>query len=121
MKRRSSYTIQSVNVSNYFSELRADVVGAYYGFYFLEVANYYARERNDERELLKLLYQTMRALTNPHLPNQLIRYIFELKVLTINGHVTAGVPVCTVWRPDEAGSVQRGEAADLCVMNVTEK
>lgn len=40
---RSSYTIQSVNVSNYFSELRADVVGAYYGFYFLEVANYYAR------------------------------------------------------------------------------
>ena len=82
---RSSYTIQSVNVSNYFSELRADVVGAYYGFYFLEVANYYARERNDERELLKLLYQTMRALTNPHLPNQLIRYIFELKVLTING------------------------------------
>ena len=37
---RSSYTIQSVNVSNYFSELRADVVGAYYGFYFLEVANY---------------------------------------------------------------------------------
>ena len=22
---------------------------------------------------------------------------------------TAGVPVCTVWRPDEAGSVQRGE------------
>ena len=82
---RSSYTIQSVNVSNYFSELREDVVGAYYGFYFLEVANYYARERNDERELLKLLYQTMRALTNPHLPNQLIRYIFELKVLTING------------------------------------
>ena len=54
-------------------------------FNFLEVANYYARERNDERELLKLLYQTMRALTNPHLPNQLIRYIFELKVLTING------------------------------------
>ena len=82
---RSSYTIQSVNVTNYFSELREDVVGAYYGFYFLEIANYYAKEYNDERELLKLLYQTMRALTNPHIPNQLIRYIFELKALTING------------------------------------
>ncbi len=82
---RSSYTIQSVNVTNYFSELREDVIGAYYGFYFLEIANYYAKEYSDERELLKLLYQTMRALTNPHIPNQLIRSIFELKALTING------------------------------------
>ena len=62
---RSSYTIQSAKVINYFSELREDVLGAYYGFYFLEVANYYAREFNDELEMLKLLYQTMRALTNP--------------------------------------------------------
>ena len=60
---RSSYTIQSAKVINYFSELREDVLGAYYGFYFLEVANYYAREFNDELEMLKLLYQTMRALT----------------------------------------------------------
>ena len=51
---RSSYTIQSAKVINYFSELREDVLGAYYGFYFLEVANYYAREFNDELEMLKL-------------------------------------------------------------------
>ena len=70
---------------NYFSEVRDDVLGAYYGFYFLEVANYYAREFNDELEMLKLLYQTMRALTNPHIPDALIRCIYELKILTING------------------------------------
>ena len=106
---RSSYTIQSVNVSNYFSELRADVVGAYYGFYFLEVANYYARERNDERELLKLLYQTMRALTNPHLSESVDPLHFRVESADDQWTGTAGVPVCTVWRPDEAGSVQRGE------------
>ena len=82
---RSSYTIQSAKVINDFSELREDVLGAYYGFYFLEIANYYAREFNDELEMLKLLYQTMRALTNPHIPNALIRCIYELKILTING------------------------------------
>lgn len=82
---RSSYTIQSANITNYFAELREDIVGAYYGFYFLEVADYYAKESNDEREMLKLLYQTMRALLNPHIPNRLIRYIFELKTLTVNG------------------------------------
>lgn len=82
---RSSYTIQSAKISNYFAELREDVTGAYYGFYFLEFADYYTKEFNDEREMLRLLYQTMRALINPHIPDRLIRYIFELKALTVNG------------------------------------
>ena len=82
---RSSYTIQSVNVSNYFAELRNDVFGAYYGFYFLEFVNFCAKENNDEREMLRLLYQTLRALTNEHIPDRLIRYIFELKLYCIMG------------------------------------
>lgn len=61
------------------------MIGAYYGFYFLEFANYYTKEQNDEREMLKLLYQTMKALTSPHIPNLLIRRIFELKAFCING------------------------------------
>lgn len=76
---RSSHTIQSVKITNYFSELREDMIGAYYGFYFLEFANYYTKEQNDEREMLKLLYQTMKALTSPHIPNLLIRRILNSK------------------------------------------
>lgn len=82
---RSSYTIRSANISNYFAELREDIVGAYYGFYFLEFAGFYTKEANDEREMLKLLYQTMKALVNKRIPNRLIRYIFELRALCING------------------------------------
>lgn len=82
---RTSYTIQSANITNYFSNLRSDMIGAYYGFYFLEFANYYTKEFNDEREMLKLLYQTLKALSNPHIPNKLIRYIFELRAYCING------------------------------------
>ena len=82
---RSSYTVKSAKISNYFAELRENMVGAYYGFYFLEFANFYAKEANDVREMLKLLYQSMRALTNEKIPNRLVRYIFELRALCING------------------------------------
>ena len=32
---RSSHTIQSVKITNYLSELREDMIGAYYCYYFL--------------------------------------------------------------------------------------
>lgn len=82
---RTSYTLVSASISNFFSELRMDMEGAYYGFYFMDLAAYYAREGNDETQLLKLLYQTLRALHNPHIPNRLIRYIYEIKAVTVNG------------------------------------
>ncbi|MCQ2507941.1 MAG: DNA repair protein RecO [Dorea sp.] len=82
---RTTYTLASASISNYFPELRMDIEGAYYGMYFMELAAYYAKEATDETECLKLLYQTLRALTNPKIPNRLIRVIFELKLVTING------------------------------------
>lgn len=82
---RNSYTIQSAAVSNYFMELRENVEAAYYGFYFMEFANYYTRENNDETQMLKLVYQTMRALSGGRIPYRLIRYIYELKAAAVNG------------------------------------
>ncbi len=88
---KSSYHILEANISNYFAGLREDFEGAYYGMYFLEIADYYAHENNDERELLKLMYQSLRALTVPNLSNQLIRYIFEIKAMVVNGEFP-GIP-----------------------------
>ncbi len=82
---RSSFNLMQAKVLNYFSELGTDVEGACYGFYFCEVAEYYTREANDELPMLKLLYQSLRALLNRHIHDELVRYIFELKTLVING------------------------------------
>ncbi len=82
---RSSYNLMQAKVQNYFHELSADFARACYGFYFCEVAESYTREANDEVLMLKLLYQSLRALMSPSIPNELIRYIYELKVLVVNG------------------------------------
>ncbi|MBO5337738.1 MAG: DNA repair protein RecO [Lachnospiraceae bacterium] len=88
---RDSYTVSEADIQNYFEELMTDYEGAYYGIYFAEVADYYARENNDERELLKLLYQSLRALCAPALPNPLVKCIFELKAIAVNGEFP-GIP-----------------------------
>jgi len=82
---RSSYTIVKSDISNYFRELTNDLDSTYYGFYFLEAVEYFTQENNDEIHMLKLLYQSLRALTNETIDNRLIRCIFELKSMVING------------------------------------
>lgn len=88
---KSSYTVSEAEISNYFEELRSDFEGAYYGMYFAEVADYCTRENNDERQMLKLLYQSVRALCAPALPRPLVRCVFELKTIAVNGEFP-GIP-----------------------------
>lgn len=82
---RSSYTMTEAEIANYFEELRQDFAGAYYGMYFLEICDYYTRENNDEAEMLKLLYQSLRALSKQSIPRQLTRCVFELRAIMVNG------------------------------------
>ena len=82
---KTAYNILSVDISNYFGELREDFEGLCYGFYFCEVADYLTKENNDEKEILKLLYQTLRALTKKTVPPALIKVIYEFKIITLSG------------------------------------
>ncbi|MBR5931380.1 MAG: DNA repair protein RecO [Lachnospiraceae bacterium] len=82
---RNSYSVNSAKISNYFEELTKDVEKTYYGFYFLEVASYFTREGLDATETLKLIYQSLRALNVESLSHPLVRAIYEIKILEING------------------------------------
>ncbi len=82
---RSSYTIASAEISNYFSELRDDIESVYYGMYFCEFADYITKENNDEKEILKLLYQTLRALAKKTIELPLVRLVFEFKIMALSG------------------------------------
>ena len=82
---RDSYTIQKANVTNYFEELVSDLDGVLYGYYFAELAEYYGRENLDAADMINLLYVAFKALVNKSLPNELVRYIYEIRLIAVNG------------------------------------
>lgn len=82
---RTSYTIRSAEIKDYFLDLAQMQPGIYYGFYFLELAEYFGQEGNDETEMLNLLYVTMNAIRKEKVDLRLIRRIFELRTITISG------------------------------------
>lgn len=99
---RTSYNVISVNVQNYFAELRDNIAFVYYGLYFCEFSDYMTREGNDEREIMKLLYVSLRALSNESIGVILVRYIFELKIISLGGEA-----------PQVFECVKCGEKSDL--------
>ena len=88
---KNSYTIVEADIETYFEGFRQDLEGACYGTFFLELTSFYTRENSEDRQLLNLLYLSLRALLNDKLPNKLIRRIFELRALQIEGEYP-GIP-----------------------------
>lgn len=84
---KSSYNVVSAEISNYFAELRNDVEAIYYAMYFCEFCMYMTKENLEAGEPLKLLYMTLRALSKPSLHRKLVRRIFELRYMAINGEM----------------------------------
>ncbi len=82
---RSAYNLTKATIHNYFRDLTMDFDAVSIGFYFLEFAEYYCQEQNDEKEMLKLLYQSLRALESKSYNNRLVKLVFELKAMVING------------------------------------
>ncbi|MCR4587700.1 MAG: DNA repair protein RecO [Lachnospiraceae bacterium] len=88
---RTAYNLMNADISNYFEGLRNDLEKTCYASYFLEVADYYSRENLESGDLLGLLYLSMRALENDKLDNRLIKCVFEMRSMVIDGEFP-GVP-----------------------------
>lgn len=82
---RTAYTLVQAEARNYFHELAQDFEGTCYASYFMEFADYYARENSEETQMVNLIYVSLKALLNPRLDQKLVRYVFELKTMVING------------------------------------
>ena len=88
---KNSYNIVEADIENYFEGFRSDLEAACYGTFFLELASYYTRENVEDVELLNLLYLSLKALLKDAFPNRLVRCIYELRALLIEGEYP-GIP-----------------------------
>ena len=88
---KSSYNIVEADIDSYFEGFRSDLEAACYGTFFLELASYYTRENVEDVELLNLLYLSLKALLKDAFPNRLVRCIYELRALLIEGEYP-GIP-----------------------------
>lgn len=82
---RDAYTLVEANIQNYFAYFRTHIEEALIGQYFMEIMEYCTRENNDEAQLLLLTYQSLRALESDKIPNALVRSIYEIKTVVIEG------------------------------------
>lgn len=82
---RTSFDIHKADISYYFTEVTGDYEAVCYACYFAEMADYYGRENLEAPKTLNLLYLTLKALKKPSIPNELVRCIYELRLINING------------------------------------
>lgn len=82
---KNAYTLSQARITNYFEKMIQNMERMCYGTYFLELAEYYTCENMQAPDELNLLYATFNALMKETIPNTLIRYIFELKMMVLHG------------------------------------
>ena len=88
---RSAYTCVSAEISNYFEGLKTDFEGACYGAYFMEFADYYARENLDAADMLNLLYVSLRMREGKEVPYAQVRDAFAGRLRVLGGEVPVDV------------------------------
>lgn len=82
---RNSFSVSSMKISDYFSNSMTDIDSMYMGMYLLEFADYFGKDGLEAGDMLKLLYFSMKVLAKAEIPARLIRRVYELKILELNG------------------------------------
>jgi DNA repair protein RecO (recombination protein O) len=89
---RDAYTLYDAEVREYYDRIGGDIENACYASYFAEFANYYGRENLDSGEMVDLIAAALRALLAGKMPKPLIRRVYELRLMGINGEYTSEPP-----------------------------
>ena len=84
---RDSYTLTAGSIKNQFAELAEDYDALCYCSYFAEMARYFTRENLEAAQELLLLYVTIRAVMAGKQSLPLIRLVYELRLMQVEGEI----------------------------------
>lgn len=84
---KNAYNLMDISVIDYFSELKMDLNKLYYAYYFLEFAAYFTKENIESKEVLRLIYASLKALSldDESRPLDFIKAVYEWKMFAIEG------------------------------------
>lgn len=110
---RSSYNLQSAVISDYFGEIAQDYDALCYASYFAEVAQYLSRENIEAGNELNLIYITLKAIIAGKVPLKLIKIIYEMRYLALEGE---GIELftCLHCGTEDAYDVYMREGGLIC-------
>ena len=110
---KTSYNLQSAVITNYFGEIAQDYDALCYASYFAEIAQYLSRENMDAGNELNLIYITLRAVIAKKVPLKLIKLIYEMRYLFLQGE---GIELfnCLRCGREDAYDVYMAEGGLIC-------
>lgn len=82
---RNSYNVKSSAIHKFFGDIAMDYDMTCYASYFAEMARYFTRENMEASQELLLLYITLLALQSKKMPQKLIRIVYEMRMMMIQG------------------------------------
>jgi len=82
---KDSYSLIKCDIKEGFEDISGDIEAMCYGSYFLELLDYFSVEGVRAGNSINLMYITLKALMNENIPNDLVKCIFELRILLENG------------------------------------
>jgi len=98
---KSSYNVKSGMIQKFFGDIAGDYDLTCYASYFAEMAQYFTRENVEASEEVLLLYMTLLAMQNGKVPFKLIRVIYEMRLMMIEGQ---GLEMFECLRCHETGT-----------------
>ncbi len=112
-KGRGAYNIHGVEIIDSFEEIPLDPDAAIFGFYVLELAEYFSAEgmaESEARELLNLSFMALTALREKRTSPSLTVRLLELRLLKLCGEYTQLPPLKYDKAQEQAGDMRKQKA-----------
>lgn len=118
---KEAYSLIDVDVEEYFMDIRNDLSSIYYGLYFCELVDYFVKENQREPNILKLLYRSVQILCANVICAPLVRNIFEIKMLMLNGesYITYECACCHKKVSEDDG--EKEKTSNLQLVGISHK